>query len=65
MTGQRGVRTIEMNGGSTASYLARARPLRPCVFSLFEKVWKQRGFRLPGATWDHFRCAQQVLNVGA
>ena len=34
MTGRPGDRTVEMNGGSTASYFAR-HPLRPCDFAYF------------------------------
>ena len=35
----------------------RAHPLRPCVLLiLFNRSGSQEGFRLPGATWDHFRC---------
>ena len=34
---------MEVNGGSTASYLART-PCVPVCFSLFQQVWKQRGF---------------------
>ena len=60
VTGWPGDRTMEMNGGSTASYLART----PCipVFSLFKSSSGSEGaFRLPGATWDHFRCAVELL----
>ena len=56
MTGTTKDRTMEMIGRSTASYLART----PCV-PLFMLVFKRRSgnkgaCRLPGATWDHFRC---------
>ena len=45
MTGRPGDRTMEMNGGSIASYLART-----------PRSESKGAFRLPGATWDHFRC---------
>ena len=40
---------MEMNGGSTASHLVRS--LRPLVYAHFNRF-----VRLPGATWDRFRC---------
>ena len=42
MSGRLGCRTMEMNGGSSASYLART----PC----------RRAFRLPGEGGDHVHC---------
>ena len=53
MTGRPGHRTVEMNGGSSAPYLART----PCVslFStLFNRGGKRRAFRLPGAGGGSF-----------
>ena len=55
MTGRPGDRTMETNGGSTASYLARTL-LRPCVFACFDRSGSKGAFRLPGAKWDHCRC---------
>ena len=47
---------MEMNGGSTASYLAHT-PRVP-LFMLGLIGLKAKGlFRLAGATRDHFRCA--------
>ena len=57
MTGRPGHRTTEMNGGSSASYLA----LTPCVLlffstTLFTRGGNRRAFRLPGEGGDHFHC---------
>ena len=43
MTGRPGYRTMEMNGGSSASYLART-PCVPLVLSFVSKGWKQKAF---------------------
>ena len=56
MTARPGRRTMEMNGGSSASYLACA----PCVSlfcTLFNMGGNRRAFRLPGEGGDHFHCA--------
>ena len=42
-TGRPGYRTMEMNGGSSASYLART-PCNPFFCTLFNRGWKQKGF---------------------
>ena len=55
MTGRPGDRTMEMNGGSTASYLART-PCVPAFLLVSIGLEANEGFRLPGATWDRFRC---------
>ena len=46
MTGRQGHRTMEMNGGSSAPYLA-CTPLRSLVCTLFNKAGSRRAFRLP------------------
>ena len=56
MTGRPGYRTMEMIGGSSASYLART-PCVPLFSSLVNRGGKGRAFRLPGAGGDHFHCA--------
>ena len=55
MTGRPGYRTMEMNGGSSASYLART-PCVPLFCTLFNVVGNRRAFRLPGEGGDHFHC---------
>ena len=45
MTGRPGYRTMEMNGGSSASSLV------PLASTLFSRGGNRRAFRLPG---DHF-----------
>ena len=55
MTEQPGHRTMEMNGGSSASYLARA-PCVPLFSTLFNRGANRRAFRLPGESGDHFHC---------
>ena len=55
MTGRPGCRTMEMNGGSSASYLART----PCARSfctLINRGGNRRAFKLPGEGRDHFHC---------
>ena len=47
MTGRPGCRTMEMNGGSSASYLART-PRVPLFCTLFPKGGSKRAFRLSG-----------------
>ena len=54
MTGRAGHQTMEMNGGSTASY-PRVHPSRPLVYTWFNRFVTKKG-RLPGATWDRFCC---------
>ena len=55
MTGRPGYRTMEMNGGSSAPYLART-PCVPLFCTLFNRGGNRRVFRLPGAGGDHFHC---------
>ena len=53
MTGRLGYRTMEMNGGSSAPYLA----CTPCVLlfcALFNGGGSRRAFRLPGAGGGSF-----------
>ena len=56
MTGRPGYRTTEMNGGSSAPYLART-PCIPLFCTSFNRGGSRRAFRLPGAGGDHFHCA--------
>ena len=46
---------MEMNGGSSASYLART-PCVPLFSTLFHRGGNRRGFRLPGEGGDHVHC---------
>ena len=55
MTGRPGYRTMEMIGGSSASYLART-PCVPLFYTLFNKGGSRRAFRPPGEGGDHFHC---------
>ena len=55
MTGRPGYRTMEMIGGSSASYLART-PCVPLFSTLFKRSGSRRAFRLPGAGGEHFHC---------
>ena len=55
MTGRPGYRTMEMNGGSSAQYLART-PCVPLLCTLFSRGGNRRVFRLPGAGGDQFHC---------
>ena len=57
MTRRPGDRTMETNGRSTASYLARTLCF-PVFLLLDNKSGGKRGLKptLSGATWDHFRC---------
>ena len=55
MTGRPGHRTMEMNGGSSAPYLART-PCVPLFCTLFNRDGNRRAFGLPGAGGDHFHC---------
>ena len=48
MTGRPGYRTMEMNGGSSAPYLART-PCIPLFSTLFNRGGNKERFRLPGA----------------
>ena len=56
MTGRPGYRTMEMNGGSSAPYLART-PCVPLFSTLFNRGGNRRAFRLPRGGGDHFHCA--------
>ena len=53
MTGRPGYRTMDMNGGSSAPYLARA-PCVPLFSTLFNRDGSIRAFRLPGAGGGSF-----------
>ena len=53
MTGRPGYRTMEMNGGSSAPYLART-PCVPSFSTLFNRGGNGRVFRLPGAGGGSF-----------
>ena len=55
MTGRPGCRTMEMNRGSSAPYLAST-PCVPLFCTLFNRGGNRRAFRLPGASGDHFHC---------
>ena len=55
MTGRPGHRTMEMNGGSSVSYLTRT-PCVPSFCTLVTKGGKRGAFRLPGEGGDHFHC---------
>ena len=55
MIGRLGWRTMEMNGGTSASYLARARCV-PLFCALFYRGGNRRPFRLSGEGGDHFHC---------
>ena len=48
MTGRLGYRTMELNGGSSALYLA-CTPSDPLFCTFFPRGGKRRAFRLPGA----------------
>ena len=54
MAGRPRHRTMEMIGGSSASYLART-PFVPLLCTLFNRGGNRRAFRLPGAGGDHGR----------
>ena len=56
MTGRPGHQTTEMNGGSSASHLART-PCVPLFSTLFTRGGNKRVFRIPGEGGDHFHCA--------
>ena len=53
MTGRPGYRTMEMNGGSSAPYLART-PCVPLFSTLFNGGGNKERFRLPGAGGGSF-----------
>ena len=55
MTELPGCRTMEMNGGSSASYLTRT-PCVPLFCTLLYRDGNRRAFRLPGEGEDHFHC---------
>ena len=50
-----GHQTMEMNGGSSAPYLASTSCV-PLFCTLFHRGGNRRALRLPGAGGDHFRC---------
>ena len=62
MTGRPGYRTMEMIGGSSASYLART-PRVPLFSTLFNRGGNRRAFRLPGAGGDHCQCTVEPSNI--
>ena len=53
MTVRPGCRTMEINGGSSASYLACTLAF-PCFVPFFNRGGNRRAFRLPGEGEDHF-----------
>ena len=53
MTGRPGYRTVEMNGGSSAPYLA-CTPCVPLFCTLFNRGGNRRAFRLPGTGGGSF-----------
>ena len=75
MTGRPGCRTLEMIGGSSASYLART-PCVPLFSTLFNRGGNRRAFRLPGAgggafplygetfAWSHSVSKTQTFGSG-
>ena len=58
MTGRPGCRTTEMNGGSSASYLA-CTPCIPLLCTLFIRGGNRGACRLPGEGGDHFHCTPE------
>ena len=58
MTGRPGCRTIEMNGGSSGSYLASTLCV-PLLCTLFNRGGKRRTFRRPGEGGDHLHCTAE------
>ena len=60
IAGRPGRRTMEMNGGTSASYLARS-PCVPSFSSLKKRSGSRRALRLPGEGGDHFHCARWNL----
>ena len=52
--------TVDMNGGSSASYLTRT-PCVPLFCALYKMVGNRRVFRLPGEGGDHVHCAVEPL----
>ena len=64
MTGPLEHRTLQMNGGSSASHLACA-PFLRLVFCVcvcfFLRVGKRRAFRLPGEGGDNVHCTVEPL----
>ena len=60
MTGGPGHRTMEMNGGSSALYLA-CTPCVPLFCTLIHRGGNRRAFRLRGAGGDHFHCTVEPL----
>ena len=63
MTGRPGYWTMEMNGKSSAPYLART-PCVPLFCTLFNRGGNRGGFRLPGADGGSFPlCGPVILGV--
>ena len=56
MTGRPGCRTMEMNGGSSASYVPRLRPLLSLVSTLLNRSGNRRAFDYQERAGDHFHC---------
>ena len=56
MTGRPGCRTMEMNEGSSVSYLART-PCVPLFCTCFNRGGNRRALTLRGEGGDHFHCA--------
>ena len=52
---------MEINGGSTASYLARTPCVSVFLLVLINGSGSKGAFRLPGATRDHCRCTVEPL----
>ena len=62
MIGRAGCRTMEMDGGSSASHLARA-PCVPLFCVLFNTGGNRRASGLPREGGDHFYCAVEPSPV--
>ena len=60
MTERPGHRTMEMNGRSSAPYLA-CTPCVPLFCTLFTRGGNRRAFRLPGVHGHHFHCSVEPL----
>ena len=59
MTGRPGDCRAEINGRSIATYLVRT-PCVPLFMLVLRGLEAIGGFRLPGATWDHFGCTVEL-----
>ena len=60
MTGRPGHRTMEMNGGSSAPYLART-PCVPFFSTLFNRVETEGFLDYQGRAGDHFHCTVGIF----